>query len=673
MIRLFSLMGLLATVLKVHAQCPSVDFTIPAGTCIQSNIQVENNSSGATYFEWDFCSGDLDLTPEVTPVVTNTLLFRTRSIRVINHNNEWYAFTIDQSTNKLIRLDFGASLNNTPVITDLGNPGNAFNGVFDLRMIKESGQWYALVVNTGSNSLLRLAFGTDIESTPTVQNLGSFGVLNVPNGIFIINEENFLRVFISNGGAAEIIRLDFGSSILNNPAVSAFAVAGAAGLRGLAITRECDRWFGLVTSYNNNKVFWLDFINGLNQPPQTGEITFFTSYNFPAGIAIASDGGNYYAFIQSAIGFQYRLSFGSSIIDKLGVGQNFGNFGISNENFAIELVKVNSDWTGFTIDLTNRRLIRQTFPLLCDANIAIAYDEQPSFVNFSNSGTKKITLTATDVQGAVNFVSKTLTVSGTIAPDISFTSQNQCAGHDVIFSSLNSSGNVVAYNWNFGDGNESTESNPAHVFASAGVYNTQLRVTASNGCQNVTRNEVTVFNPPVADFQLPSASPFCTNQSYLFQNTSTYDATSAIAWNWQVNSIGVSADEDLQFAFSNSAPHEVKLIASIPGCTNETAKTISTIIEGPLVNFNFSGHCQLSPVNFINTTSGSVTTFNWNFGDGNTSAEINPAHSYSLQGIYNVQLTATNAAGCVNSVTQPITIYSKPQTDFAVALPPFSC
>ncbi|MFN3839758.1 MAG: PKD domain-containing protein [Cyclobacteriaceae bacterium] len=671
--RLFSLVILLAAATYVHAQCPAADFTIPSAACINSSLDIDNNSTAGTYYSWDFCSGDLDLTPEVTPVVSNSLLFRTRALRVVNHNNTWYAFTIDQSTNKLIRLNFGTNLSNTPVIIDLGNPGNALNGVFDLCMVNESGYWYALVVNTGSNSLVRLAFGTDIESMPTVQNLGSLGVLNTPNSIFVVNDNNFLRAFISNGGVAEIVRLDFGTSVLNNPVATVLNVPGASGLRGIAITRECDRWFGLVTSYNNNKVFWIDFINGLSQPPQIGEITFFTSYNFPASIAIASDGGNYYAFIQSAIGFQYRLSFGSSITDKLGTGQNFGNFGISNENFAIELVKTNSDWIGFTIDLTNRRLIRQNFPLPCDASPATAIGEEPPFVSFSSSGIKKIALSANDALGAMSYVSKTLTVTGDLAPDIQFISQNQCANNDVLFTPFNSSGNITSYHWNFGDGNTSSIADPVHIYTTAGAYTPQLTVTASNGCQNVARNEIIVFNPPVVDFQLPAVIPICTNQAYLFQNISTFDAGSTISWNWQVNSVDVSADEDLQFTFTNSIPHEIKLVASIPGCSNEVVKNISSLVPGPAAGFNSSGHCQLQFINFVNTTSGSVLSYFWDFGDSNTSTEENPVHPFVTPGTYYVQLMALNAAGCVNTITQPITIYSKPETDFTVALPPFSC
>jgi len=655
------------------AQCPATDFTLPSSVCIDQGIELLNQTTGGSSYVWDFCSGDLDLTPQATIAVSNSLLFRTRTLRIINHNELWYGFTIDQAANKLIRLDFGNSLSGTPTVNDLGNPSNLLNGAFDFRMYYEANQWFALVLNTTSNSLLRLSFGGDIESIPTVQNLGSFGVLNTPNGIFIVEDNGFLRVFISNGGIAEIVRFDFGSSILNNPTVTTFAVAGASGLRGIAITRECDRWFGLVTSYNNNKVIWLDFINGLSQPPQAGEIAFFAAYNFPASVVIADDGGEYYAFIQSAIGVQYRLSFGSSIIDKNGTGQNLGNFGISNENFALDMVKVNSDWYVFSIDLANRRLVRQTFPLSCDATFATSHEQNPPFISYGASGSKKITVKATDVNGAIRSVSKSITISASLAPDISFTTQNSCANHDVNFTSENASGNVTSYAWNFGDASISALPNPDHVYAAAGEYNVQLTVTASNGCSNLFRERITIYNEPISNFSLPSTTPVCTNQSYLFENTSTYDLAFSPTWEWRVNGMLVSSNQNLEYLFTNTVSQEIKLKASIPGCENEATKVIASVVEGPDVDFSFSGQCEDDPVTFTNATTGQVSSYAWNFGDGQNSTAVNPSNSFTNPGTYQVLLTATNAAGCLNTQSKPVTIYSKPQTNFSVALPPFSC
>jgi PKD repeat protein len=668
------LLFFISAVLFVQAQCPTADFTLPASACRNQQLELTNLSAGATTYEWDFCSGDLDQSPQVNIAASNALLFRTRSFRLVRQSNSWYAFAIDQAANKLIRFNFGTSLTNTPVITDLGNPAGILNGAYDFTMHQEGGNWYALVVNTGSNTLVSLSFGANIESLPSVQNLGTMGgVLNIPNGISLVNDNGFLRAFVSNGGVAEVVRLDFGSSILNTPSVGTFAVPGASNLRGIAIARECDRWFGLVTSYNNNKVFWLDFINGPGQPAQTGEITFFTSYNFPATIALTADGGEYYAFIQSAVGPLYRLSFGASIIDKSGTGVNLGNLGISNENWPVEMIKLNSDWNAFTVDFTNRRLIRLSFPLSCGENQSTSTTPQPEPVQYTTAGTKKIALKVYDLSGAVQHTAKAVTITSALAPDIAAGYQNNCAQHDVVFSSVNVSGNLTGYAWDFGDTNVSTLPNPVHTYGTPGNYDVRLEVTADNGCTNFSKLQVLMVEKPAADFLLPPNPVICTNQEYFFQNTSAFDPAIEPIWTWLINGSPVSDTQDLYTMFSSPVSQEITLRASIPGCAHETVKTIGTVEEGPLVDFTHAGQCADTSVQFTNQTVGQVSSYNWQFGDSQTATDENPEHSYALPGNYSVTLTATNAAGCVNSKNRSVVMYSRPQTDFTVALPPFSC
>ncbi len=102
-------------------------------------------------------------------------------------------------------------------------------------------------------------------------------------------------------------------------------------------------------------------------------------------------------------------------------------------------------------------------------------------------------------------------------------------------------------------------------------------------------------------------------------------------------------------------------------------KSISTIIAGPAVNFFVNDDCQANSVPFTNMTTGSVTGYSWNFGDGSTTSVINPSHSYTSPDLYQVSLTASNAAGCQNVLVKPVKIYSKPIPDFSVGPPPFSC
>lgn len=656
------------------AQCPITDFSIDPTGCLDQSLSVVNNTTGADSYEWDFCSGDLSLTPNSDVAANSSLLFRTRAIRVIRSGGNWYGFTIDQANSpyRLIRFDFGNDLLSAPIITDLGNPMSALNGSYDFQFYEESGNWFALVANSGGNNILRLNFGSNIKSVPTVQNLGTFGLLTTPNGIEIVEDEGSLSVFVTNSGVSEITRLDFGSSIVNVPTASSFSVPGGATLRGISIIKECNRWFGLVASYGNSKVLWLDFDNGLNQTPQSGEITFFTSYNFPASISLIEDGGEFYSFIQSALGPLYKLSFGASVIDKNGTGVNLGNYGVT-QNFATEWVKDISNWYGFSIDLGNRKLIRYTFPTTCEASQSIYQGAFPPQIKYTTSGVKKISLKAKTVSGNSKSITKSITISALPAPDISFNSQNICANNDVIFTSENISGDITDYNWDFDDTNTSMAQDPVHQFAVAGDFEVKLQVTASNGCNNLARKTVTIYNEPVADFDLPSASPICTNQDYLFNNTTSFDVGSNPSWQWEINGIPTSTIEDLTYEIPTATMQSIKLIASIPGCSSEITKTINTVEDGPLADFSFINDCEDKSITFTNTTVGTVTGYSWGFGDGNTSGLTDGTNTFDDFGTYDVTLEATNAAGCINTSVQEITIYSKPQPDFSLDLPPFSC
>lgn len=674
--RFFLLMICLAGIFTAKSQCPLTEFFVSETACINERILVDNISQEAVDYEWDFCSGELVNNPLAVPVLTNSLLFRTRSLRVIKQTDGWYGFTIDQasSPNRLIRFFFGTSLSNTPTVVDLGNPGGLLNGAYDFRMHMENGNWYALVANTGSNSLLRLSFGSDLNNMPSGQSMGSLGVLNTPNGIYLLSNGGSLFAFVTNGGSsAEIARIEFGNSIENAPSVSTFSVSGGAGLRGISITRECDRWFGLVTSYNNGKVFWLDFTGGIHQSPQTGEISFFTGFNFPASLSVVHDGGEYFAFVQSALGTQYRLNFGASIIDKSGTGVSLGNLGISNENFALEIVKSDTDWFLFTIDLTNRRLIRETFLSSCGASLLVSSDRHPGLIDYQTSGSKKISLAVKDIAGNVSVTTRNIVVSSDQAPDISFNSQNNCVNHAINFEAQNVSGDLVSYQWDFKDSNTSNQANPSHVFTSASEYLVQLEVLAANGCKNIYQNEVTVINQPLVDFAIPEVTPVCTNQPYAFTNLTIFDSRIPPIWEWRVNGTVVSSNQQLQYLFTNSSSQSIQLAALIPGCESILIKNIPVITEGPLVNFSSFGQCQDAPVTFTNETTGAVNGYNWDFGDGQNSIDEDPLNSYGSPGTFDVTLTAFGTSGCNNTKTESVTIYSKPQTNFSVALPPFSC
>lgn len=80
------------------------------------------------------------------------------------------------------------------------------------------------------------------------------------------------------------------------------------------------------------------------------------------------------------------------------------------------------------------------------------------------------------------------------------------------------------------------------------------------------------------------------------------------------------------------------------------------------VNANFSASTNGLQVTFENTSSG-ASTFAWDFGDGATSTEENPVHTYAAEGTYSVTLTASDAGGSSQSITKDVTVSSTTLTD----------
>ena len=221
-----------------------------------------------------------------------------------------------------------------------------------------------------------------------------------------------------------------------------------------------------------------------------------------------------------------------------------------------------------------------------------------------------------------------------------------------------STGNISSYAWNFGDATTSTTKNPSHVYATAGVYTVSLTVTGAGGSNTKTNpNYVTVAAPataPVAGFSATPTSgtaPLTVN----FANASTGSITS-YAWNFGDGT--TSTLQNPSHAYAAAGVYTVSLTVTGAGGsntkTNPNYVTVSAPATAPVAGFSATPTSGTAPltVNFANASTGSITSYAWNFGDGTTSTLQNPSHAYAAAGVYTVSLTVTGAGGS-NTKTNP--------------------
>jgi beta propeller repeat protein len=148
---------------------------------------------------------------------------------------------------------------------------------------------------------------------------------------------------------------------------------------------------------------------------------------------------------------------------------------------------------------------------------------------------------------------------------------------------------------------------------------------------------------PVADFSHDfngGAAPITVQ----FRDQSTAGATH---WFWNFGDGSNSSLQNPAHTYLNNISHDVSLTVGNPYCRNITIKTNNVVIGKPVTDFSASLTSDIVPatISFTDQSSGSPTSWLWDFGDGASSTVQNDTHTYSAIGTYSVSLTATNAFG----------------------------
>jgi gliding motility-associated-like protein len=276
---------------------------------------------------------------------------------------------------------------------------------------------------------------------------------------------------------------------------------------------------------------------------------------------------------------------------------------------------------------------------------------------YNNIGFYTVTLTVTNSTGCKNTVSKGnyIRILGGVNTDFTYSQTLQCTPPITVnFQNQSSGPGNITYSWNFGNGQTSSLPNPVTTYNSAGTYTIQLNAQSDLGCNGSIQKTITITSTNT-DFTGPTN--ICLNQPVTFQNNSSSQPLSS---SWSFGDGTVSAQINPVKTFLTAGTFNVTLVNQYANCIDSATKTV-TVNNKPVVNFIASDSTScLAPftVQFTDLTAG-ATSWQWDFGDGNTSSQQNPSHQYSNFGNYTVSLTATTLSGCTNTLIK--TTYIKVQ------------
>lgn len=294
-----------------------------------------------------------------------------------------------------------------------------------------------------------------------------------------------------------------------------------------------------------------------------------------------------------------------------------------------------------------------------DSEVSEAHD--PSHT-YQKDGTYQVKLVVESDKGCKSEIQKSVTVHPLPSPEFEF--EDVCFGKSVEFknNSAISSGNL-SYKWTLGDNQQSEKINPKHTYATHGSFNVNLQATSTLGCKSDITKKVTVFEQPVAAFNVQD---ICLDAEAVFANNTT---GSSLAYSWDFGDGATSAEKAAKHQYASAGVYNVSLsVKSDKGCTDFVAKKL-TVSPLPVVSFVMEDVCIDEVVQFTNLSSISsgTLTYAWAFGDEATSAEAAPVHGYTAPGSYRVKLTGTSDRGCISSVEKALLIAPLPQPAFSAA------
>jgi gliding motility-associated-like protein len=290
------------------------------------------------------------------------------------------------------------------------------------------------------------------------------------------------------------------------------------------------------------------------------------------------------------------------------------------------------------------------------------------FHRYAFAGTYNLKLTVTGPGGCTDDTTMVIDIKG---PSGSFTYSplQGCMPFTVNFTATTQHRDSLI--WDYGDGNTwfTVNDNATHQYTDTGNFQPRIILTDTSGCT------VSVFGPDIIHsykvFPKLNASQFnlCDSGTVNFSGLSASNDV-LTGWQWNFGDGTTASVQNPSHNYTVPGTYTVSLVnTSQFGCIDSVHSVPVIVNVSPKIavipptnaacvpaTFNFQGNITRNPPGTL--------TWNWTFGNGNTSAQQNPTGQvYTIPNTYTVRALVTHSNGCTDSAFSTVTVRPLPTVD----------
>lgn len=229
--------------------------------------------------------------------------------------------------------------------------------------------------------------------------------------------------------------------------------------------------------------------------------------------------------------------------------------------------------------------------------------------------------------------------------DFTITPNPVCALQPVSFTGITNEGDTWA--WNFGDGQTSNVQNPTHAYSDTGLFTIKLTVT-NNGCpETLTRNNLLRVKPPIPKFIVQKICG--SKKEFLFTDASV----GAQFWQWDFGDGTTSTLQSPKHIYKDYGTYLATLTVTNGTCSNSYSVQVLAFDISTKFSADVREACKTATISYTSLLNDptKVSTYYWDFGNGQTSRDANPQAVYNKAGNFTTTLITTDIYGCPDTAT----------------------